>query len=100
MALMTLLLIVICILLVLLSMIGVLANIVLLRPIRRLLYGLVTTYVAGPGAPVWIEQRDNIISLPIPSEVSTLSFEMKAEASKNLITLAYQETLRKLDQVL
>jgi hypothetical protein len=82
------------------SFLGVAANLVLLRASRRILYGLITTYVAGPGAPLWVEKRRNIIALPIPPTVTTLSFEMKPETRGDLIASAKQVTLARLTQLL
>jgi hypothetical protein len=77
------------------SLLGFAANFLLLPASRRFLYGLVTTYVAGPGAPEWIASRRNIIALPIPSEINTLTFEMIPDQRKNLIKSAYQATYSK-----
>jgi hypothetical protein len=78
----------------------VLGNFLLLRATRRILYGLVTTYVAGPGAPSWAEKQENIIALPIPSTITTLSFNMPPEERQRLITKAREVTLQKLNKIL
>ena len=69
----TLVAVAVAILIVFASLLGFMANFLLLRASRRILYGLVTTYVAGPGAPGWMAERRNVIALPIPPTVKTLS---------------------------
>jgi hypothetical protein len=88
------------ILMVFVSVLGVVANFLLLRASRRILYGLVTTYVAGPGAPEWATLRKNIIALPIPSTVKTLSFNLEEKERKDLIEGAERATLERLEEVL
>jgi hypothetical protein len=82
------------------SLLGVAANFILLRASRRILYGLVTTYVSGPGAPEWATKRRNIIALRIPPKVTTLSFDMPAEERRDLIADARLTTLAKLEEIL
>jgi hypothetical protein len=79
---------------------GVVANLVLLRASRRILYGLITTYVAGPGAAVWVRERRNIIALPVPPTVTTLSFKLQERDRRALIASARQVTLAKLTELL
>ncbi|MGH7929705.1 MAG: patatin-like phospholipase family protein, partial [Candidatus Binatia bacterium] len=98
--LLTLLAVAVAILVVFASLLGFVANFVLLRASRRILYGLVTTYVAGPGAPAWVAGKRNVIALPIPPTVTTLSFEMKAGTREDLIASAKQATLVKLRTLL
>ena len=88
------------ILVVFASLLGFTVNFLLLRASRRILYGLVTTYVAGPGAPGWMTERRNIIALPIPSEVKTLTFDMPIKTRRCLIESAKQATLIKLRTLL
>lgn len=88
------------ILIVLASALGILGNFFLLRSTRRLLYGLVTTYIAGPGAPAWAEGRENVIALPIPRGITTLSFGMLPEERIRLIAGAREATLHKLNKLL
>ncbi len=83
-----------------LTVLGVLVNFVLLRTSRRILYGLVTTYVAGPGAPAWVAQRDNVIPLPIPRSVTTLSFDIAPAVSRELTREAHRATVEKLSAIL
>ena len=78
------------------SLLIVAANFFLLRVSRRILYSLVTTYVAGPGAPEWVAAKRNIIALPIPRSVTTLSFQMQAEERQGLIASARRATLTQL----
>jgi hypothetical protein len=82
------------------SLLGIVANFALLRAVRRILYGLVTTYVAGPGATDWVAKRRNIIALEIPPDVTTLSFVMPPEQRVNLVASAYRVTLERLREVL
>jgi hypothetical protein len=96
----TLLVVAVAILVVFASLLGFVVNFVLLRTSRRILYGLVTTYVAGPGAPAWAARRRNVIALPIPPDVTTLSFEMTPETRRDLIASAKQATLAKLRTLL
>lgn len=96
----TLLAIAVAILVVFASLLGFIANFLLLRASRRILCGLVTTYVAGPGAPEWVAKRRNVIALPIPPTVKTLTFEMTAETRLDLITSAKQATFAKLKTLL
>ncbi len=96
----SLLAIAIAILVVFASLLGVLANFFLLRASRRVLYGLVTTYIAGPGAPEWMANKQNIIALPIPPTIKTLSFNLKSEEKQKLIESAQLATLAKLDEIL
>jgi predicted acylesterase/phospholipase RssA len=92
----TLLAIGVAVLTVFVTVFGVAVNFALLRPARRILYGLVTTYVAGPGASEWIAEKDNVIALPIPSTVTTLSFELSSAERQDLIARARQATIAKL----
>jgi phage shock protein PspC (stress-responsive transcriptional regulator) len=78
----------------------VLVNLLFLRATRRILYGLMTTYVAGPGAPAWVERQKNIIALPIPPAITTLSFKMPPEERQRMITAAREVTLQKLNKIL
>jgi len=92
----TLLAVAVAILVVFASLLAFVTNFILLRASRRILYGLVTTYVAGPGAPAWVASKRNVIALPIPPTVSTLSFEMTPETRRDLIASAKQATLKQL----
>jgi predicted acylesterase/phospholipase RssA len=71
---------------------GVLANYVLLRSTRRIIYGLASTYVAGPGAPEWATLRSNIVGLPIPPGVGALSFDLPVEVRRRLVKDAWKVT--------
>lgn len=82
------------------SLLAIVANRLLLRSIRRIFYGLAATYVAGPGAPEWATRRPNIIGLPIPPTVGTLSFEMKPEVRRELVDSARRATVAKLGALL
>jgi hypothetical protein len=89
------------VLMVFVTALGVLANYVLLRAARRILYGLAMTYVAGPGAPAWaVEHKHNIVALPIPAGVTTLTFSMSNELRRATIAAAHEATQAKLKLLL
>lgn len=96
----TLLAIAVPILVVFASLIGVGANFLLLRTLRRILYGLVATYISGPGAPEWVTEKKNIVALPIPPGVTTLRFEMHPEERQKLVADAQETTRAKLAKLL
>jgi hypothetical protein len=99
--LLTLLAVAIPVLVVFASLLGVVANFLLLRASRRILYSLVTTYVAGPGAHEWeVAQKRNVIALPIPRGVTTLSFDMLPKKRRALIESARLSTRAKLEKIL
>ena len=75
---------------------GVLANRLLLRASRRLLFGLASTYVAGPGSPEWAKKRRNVVALPIPPNVGTLSFDLDPDLRKQVIADARAATHEKV----
>lgn len=75
---------------------GVLANYILLRSARRMIYGLASTYVAGPGAPEWATLRPNIVGLPIPPTVGTLSFDLPPDMRRRLVHDARKMTVEKV----
>jgi hypothetical protein len=79
---------------------GVLANRLLLRASRRLLFGLASTYVAGPGAPQWATLRPNIVPLPIPANVGTLSFDIPPDIRKKVIDNARAATQGKVSKLI
>jgi hypothetical protein len=81
------------------SSLVVAANFLLLRTIRVLLYGLVSTYVAGPGTPAWIEEKPNVVAIPIPAKTTTLSFGMRPEERDILVENGRRATLERLDQM-
>lgn len=82
------------------TLLGIVANYILLRASRRILCGLVTTYVAGPGAAEWVANRKNVIALPIPPTVNTLSFQMKGSERRELVEDARRATHARLSQIL
>jgi hypothetical protein len=85
---------------VLVGVLGILATMLLLRPARRVLYGLVTTYVAGPGAPAWYYNRGDIVALPIPPDLWTLQFDISRDIQQQVIDDARNATLKRLDAML
>jgi hypothetical protein len=78
---------------------GVVATMLLLRPARRILYGLITTYVAGPGAPAWYYDREDIIALPISPELTTLQFNIPKDLRERVVEKARITTLNRLDHI-
>jgi hypothetical protein len=76
------------------------ANRLLLRASRRVLYGLASTYVAGPGAPEWATLRRNIVALPIPTSVGTLSFDLHPDLRKKVIENARAATHEKVSALI
>jgi predicted acylesterase/phospholipase RssA/tetratricopeptide (TPR) repeat protein len=84
-------------------LIALVANIVLLPALRRVLYGLVVTYVDAPGAPPWAAYRDDVIALPIPAGVSMLSFDLvqrDPEGYARLLDTARTATRAGLERIL
>ncbi len=75
-------------------------NYLLLRCARKILYGLVTTYAAGSSSPAWVKERSNVIALPIPSCITTLSFDMCPECRERMISDAQQVTDNRLEEML
>ena len=72
----------------------------LARTARTMGYGLAKTYFAGPGAPPWTGERPNVVSLPIPAEVTTLSFRMSPTVKKRLIAEAERVTAARLAHIM
>jgi hypothetical protein len=65
-------------------------------------WGVVKTYVAGPGAPPWRGRitGDCVVRVPIPREVTTLSFAIDEEVLYKLVTVAEQSAYRQLEDLL
>ena len=68
------------------------------HPLRHIGYGLVTTYVAGSGAPEWTCTDKRVVSLPVAG-VGTTDFDMKPETKTKLIERAEKETHDKLTEL-
>ena len=96
---------------VLVLMVGLLE--ILRRPLRDSAWGIVRTYGAGPGAPRWRGRAsgDDVVRIPIPREVSTLSFavgEMSLPVAEGgtvrvlaeLLRVAERSAGRQLDRIL
>jgi hypothetical protein len=81
---------------VVVGLLGIASNFLLLRPARKILYGLITTYVAGPGAPAWFHNKQNIVVLPVPPDLKTLSFDVSKEDRERVIKAAEAKTMEKL----
>jgi Patatin-like phospholipase len=54
-------------------------NFLLGTSIRRIGYGLVRTFAAAPGAPQWVEKREDVIAVDLPPEATTLNFDLDPE---------------------
>jgi predicted acylesterase/phospholipase RssA len=46
------------------------------RTLQMTGYGLVKTFLQGPGAPIWVgaDSNDRVVRLPVPPEITTLGF--------------------------
>jgi predicted acylesterase/phospholipase RssA len=62
--------------------------------VRTMAYGVARTYFAGPGAPPWASRKANVIALPIPSELGTLTFNEGASARDKQIRDARERAIR------
>jgi predicted acylesterase/phospholipase RssA len=51
------------------------ANFFLGTALRRIGYGLMRTFAAAPGAPAWVEERDDVIIIELPEGATTLNFD-------------------------
>lgn len=78
---------------------GVFANLFMLRAVRRIGYSLVRTYVAGPGAPKWASERPNVIPIKVHG-INTTSFRIGETKLKAVIEEAKHDTLIRLDKIL
>lgn len=74
------------------AVLAVTANAVLLRVSKQVISGLVGTYMTGSGAPPWVVRAKNVIVLPIPNEVKTLSFRMGEPEIVKLVQGAEEAT--------
>jgi predicted acylesterase/phospholipase RssA len=79
---------------------GIVTTFLLLRPARRILYSLIMTYITGPGAPEWYYNRNNIVALPIPMELTTLRFDISEDLRRQVIEDARATTLKRLEDIL
>jgi hypothetical protein len=61
------------------------------QPLRRVGYGLATTFFDASGAPEWTATDDRIIHLPV-SGVATTDFDMDTKVQESLIERAMKET--------
>ena len=87
-------------LLPLIALFGVVANWVLLSASRRMLYGLMSTFVAGSGAAHWVALKPNVVALPIPEDVTTLSFHLTLAQRERVTSMAEDSTHSRLDEIL
>jgi predicted acylesterase/phospholipase RssA len=82
------------------------ASVALLALSRRAIadsgWGVVRTYAAGPGAPAWRGKApgDWVVRVPIPSEVSTLSFAIDDKVLREMLQKAEQSASRQLKKIL
>lgn len=74
-------------------LLSVAVNYVMLGPIRQALFGLTKTYAAGPGAPPWAgaSEFDHVVRLPIPQDLTTLSFDPEEPGVGEAIALAVRD---------
>jgi hypothetical protein len=79
---------------------GTIANYFLLRAARRLIYGVASTYVGGAGAPQWATLRPNVVPLPIPDNIGTLSFDLTPAERRDVIGRARETTLKRVAALL
>lgn len=81
---------------VLLALAALLANYLALGASRQVLYGLVRTYAAGPGAPAWAGTApdDHVVRLPIPKALTTMSFDRSSPGVQEAITTAIADAER------
>jgi len=56
-----------------------LANFLLGTAMRRIGYGLMRTFATAPGAPAWVEERDDVIVIDLPEGATTLNFDFDPE---------------------
>jgi Patatin-like phospholipase len=89
-----------------LTLLALALNYLVLGPSRQVLYGILRTYAAGPGAPAWAgrAQDDYVARLPIPKALTTLSFDRTeprvAGAIDRAIDAAHDATTKTLARVL
>lgn len=78
------------IVLAVLILVALAANFVLLGPVRDLLFGLTRTYAAGSGAAPWAGHAadDHVLRLPVPRDLTTLSFDASEPATAAAIARA------------
>jgi hypothetical protein len=84
----------------LLALVGITAGSLLLRPARRVLYGLVTTYVAAAGARPWESQRPNVIELRIDPRIGEVNFDVARKLHEEVMQRARMTTAKRLQEIL
>lgn len=100
------LIIVLLLVVMMLVLLALAANYVMLGPMRQVIYGVVRTYAAGPGAPAWAgtAEDDHVIRLPIPRQLTTFSFRREAPGTAEAVEQAIQDARAvseaRLDQIL
>lgn len=75
-----------------LLLVGLAANSTLLVPARRALYGLIGTYLVSGGPPSWVKDRDDVVALPLPSDLDTLGFADAVRRHGPIIAAAQDAT--------
>jgi hypothetical protein len=75
---------------------------VLHRTVQITAYGLVRTFLAGSGAPVWTGAApdDHVVRLHVPAGIDTLNVSLGSDEMDAALNAARQETragLRELD---
>jgi hypothetical protein len=83
-----------------LAIVGIIAGSLLLRPARRALYGLVTTYAAASGARPWESRRPNVIELRIDPRIGNVNFDVADELHDQVMQRAHTITSERLQVIL
>lgn len=68
--------------------------------VRTLAFGVARTYFAGPGAPPWAKRWPNVIALPIPPGLSTLTFSADKDTQVTAVEGARAAVLAELPAIL
>ncbi len=79
----------------------IILNWAFLIPIRRILVGLIGTLVATPGSAPWEHRDPEVIALPIPSKLTTLSQKRDIDdCREQVLEWARAETAKRLPEIL
>jgi predicted acylesterase/phospholipase RssA len=68
--------------------------------VRTLAFGVARTYFAGPGAPPWAKRWPNVIALPIPPGLNTLTFSADEATQRSAVEGARAAVLAELPAIL
>ncbi|MGH9242583.1 MAG: hypothetical protein ACRD3G_31425, partial [Vicinamibacterales bacterium] len=75
-------------------------NFILLRPARRVLYGLAMTLIATPGTSPWDYLRADVIALEIPASFTTLKIPKDKTIRDAVIGRSFDKTKSRLREIL